>query len=274
MKIHPVAELFPMMSEEELDELAADIKANGLQQPIILDKDGILIDGRNRSEACRRAGIEPESIVLNGQDIVAYILSANIHRRNLTKGQAAMIVAKACPVSGHSSRQAAKLGNVSKGRIAQASLVLEFAGELADGIIAGTTPLDQAHQIALDRKAAANTAERQMAKLEQFAPDLAELVKEERIKLAEGIALLRDRQEEEKKHRQVTSRLFSEAILLFNPQANTPNELADHLLAAIDPEFVTVDLSAEHLKNALEVFKIIISKLSKKYGKPSRSTEG
>jgi hypothetical protein len=29
-------------------------------------------------------------------------------------------MAKACPVSGHSTRQAAKLGNVSKGRIAQA----------------------------------------------------------------------------------------------------------------------------------------------------------
>jgi ParB-like chromosome segregation protein Spo0J len=42
--VHPVADLFPMMTNEELDDLAADIKANGLIQPIVVDKDGFLID--------------------------------------------------------------------------------------------------------------------------------------------------------------------------------------------------------------------------------------
>jgi ParB-like chromosome segregation protein Spo0J len=46
--VHPVANLFPMLPDDELQELADDIRANGLQHPIVLDKDGVLIDGRNR----------------------------------------------------------------------------------------------------------------------------------------------------------------------------------------------------------------------------------
>lgn len=37
MRAHPVADMFPMMSEHELRELAADIKANGMHEPIVLD---------------------------------------------------------------------------------------------------------------------------------------------------------------------------------------------------------------------------------------------
>ena len=131
-KVHPIAELFPMMSDEELEELASDIKANGLQQPIVLDQDGTLIDGRNRLEACTRAEIEPKTTVLNGQDATAFILSANIQRRNLTKGQIAMVMAKARVETTQSSRQSAKLAKVSQSRIKCANIVREFAPELAD----------------------------------------------------------------------------------------------------------------------------------------------
>jgi len=46
MKTHPVAKLFPPLSEHELHSLAADIRANGLQQPIVV-QNGVLLDGRN-----------------------------------------------------------------------------------------------------------------------------------------------------------------------------------------------------------------------------------
>src|SRR3954447_2894984 len=59
--VHPAAAVLPMMSDDELDDLAADIEANGLLHPIVLDADGeLLIDGRNRLEACCRAGVEPQ----------------------------------------------------------------------------------------------------------------------------------------------------------------------------------------------------------------------
>jgi hypothetical protein len=51
----------------------------------------------NRSEACRQAKIEPIKEALDeGVDPVAYILSVNVTRRHLSKGQAAMAVARAC----------------------------------------------------------------------------------------------------------------------------------------------------------------------------------
>jgi ParB-like chromosome segregation protein Spo0J len=49
--VHPYADAFPMMSDDALDALADDIKANGLRHPIIRDKDGMA--GR-RPEPARR----------------------------------------------------------------------------------------------------------------------------------------------------------------------------------------------------------------------------
>lgn len=60
IKIHPAADLFPLMSEAELRELGEDIRAHGLQHPIVLyresgvDRDAgsyLLLDGRNRLDA-------------------------------------------------------------------------------------------------------------------------------------------------------------------------------------------------------------------------------
>ena len=46
LKVHPAADLFPMMSEDELRELGEDIRANGLLSPIVIDADDdTLVDG-------------------------------------------------------------------------------------------------------------------------------------------------------------------------------------------------------------------------------------
>src|SRR5271155_5626926 len=97
MKVHPAADIFPIMSDEELKDLAADIEANGLIHPVIVDADDQVIDGRNRLAACKLAGVKPTFEKLNGQDPLAYIVSANLARRNLTKGQQAMAYAKIYP---------------------------------------------------------------------------------------------------------------------------------------------------------------------------------
>ena len=57
----------------------------------------MLIDGRNQRAACKIAGVEPTTRELEGEDPTAFVLSANIHRRHITKGQRAMAVAMIYP---------------------------------------------------------------------------------------------------------------------------------------------------------------------------------
>jgi hypothetical protein len=93
--VHPVAMEFDLLQGEEFAELVADIKANGLIHPITLDKEGALLDGRNRLRACALAGVKPRFETYKGDDPVGFVISANIHRRHLTKEQKAEKIAAA-----------------------------------------------------------------------------------------------------------------------------------------------------------------------------------
>jgi hypothetical protein len=91
-QLHPLCSLFPRMAGAEFETLVADIKANGQREPIIIH-DGMILDGGNRYRACIEAGIPPETMQFGGGNLVSYVLSANLHRRHLSAGQQAAIVA-------------------------------------------------------------------------------------------------------------------------------------------------------------------------------------
>lgn len=93
-ELHPLCTLFPRLTGAEFDALREDIKANGLRQPIVLHE-GMILDGGNRYRACLDAGVEPHFVKFDGGNIVAFVLSANLHRRHLSAGQHAAIVASA-----------------------------------------------------------------------------------------------------------------------------------------------------------------------------------
>lgn len=95
---HPAANLFPMMEEEALDGLARDIKAHGQRFPIVLHK-GQILDGRNRYEACAIAGVQPKTVQWDGTggSPTRYVVSVNLHRRQLTPSQRAMVAAELEP---------------------------------------------------------------------------------------------------------------------------------------------------------------------------------
>lgn len=65
---HPYADEFPMASEDELQELTDSISTVGLIHPVVLTPDGFVLDGRNRMEACRRAGVDPTFETRDGDD--------------------------------------------------------------------------------------------------------------------------------------------------------------------------------------------------------------
>lgn len=92
--IHPAAELFPPMSDDEFGRLIADIRDHGQRDPIVVHQSAV-IDGRNRFLACQRLGIEPKAIEWDGAGTIeAFVVSKNLHRRHLNESQRAMIAAK------------------------------------------------------------------------------------------------------------------------------------------------------------------------------------
>jgi hypothetical protein len=96
MPVHPFAEIFPMMSPPEFADLVADIKANGLINPVTLDAEGRVLDGRNRLSACSEAGIEPRFVKCDPDvDPLSVLVSLNVKRRNLSAAQKAIAAADA-----------------------------------------------------------------------------------------------------------------------------------------------------------------------------------
>ena len=95
MQHHPFAKLFPMQSDEEIQSLADDIAKHGLRQPIVIDDNEEILDGRNRSAACVIAQVKPiyEPFVGSDAEKLAYVVSVNVHRRHLTTAQRAEIAA-------------------------------------------------------------------------------------------------------------------------------------------------------------------------------------
>jgi hypothetical protein len=81
------------LGEAELNELADDMLEHGQREPIWL-YDGKILDGRNRYRACLLKGINPHIMETRVADPVAFVTSANLHRRHLDPGQRAMIAAK------------------------------------------------------------------------------------------------------------------------------------------------------------------------------------
>lgn len=133
---HPVSSLFPILDKEKLDDLALDIADRGLLEPIWLHRDGRILDGRNRYAACQMVDVEPTFRTWEGNDsdLVAFVVSLNLHRRHLDDSQRAMVAAKLATlpkgtnqhasVEAPSQAEAAELMNVSRASVQRAKEVL------------------------------------------------------------------------------------------------------------------------------------------------------
>jgi hypothetical protein len=106
LKVHPAAELFPRMSDDELRALADDIKKHGLKVPVVLLKERgklSLLDGISRLDAMQLAGklsikngelYGCNSVVSESAEPYTLAASLNALRRHLTREQKHEIVAK------------------------------------------------------------------------------------------------------------------------------------------------------------------------------------
>jgi len=160
MQVHPAAQAFPLLDGEELEALAADIAANGLQELIVLDTDGAILDGRNRFRACELAEVAPRFRVYEGNDPVGFVVSANLRRRHLSESQRAMIGARLATmergrpetntsIDVFTQPKAAQLLNVSLPSVQRARQVLEHGiPELGQAVERGELAVSTAALIA------------------------------------------------------------------------------------------------------------------------------
>ena len=157
LDVHPAAELFPVMAEVELDDLAKDIARYGLQTPIIIwsaaDDDEpheALLDGRNRLDAAARAGLlgiddhsqlhimHPSGYCVpipktycREDDPYAVVISANIRRRHLsTKERQDLLISLIARKPELSDRQIAKTVGVDSKTIGTARTKGEDVGRI------------------------------------------------------------------------------------------------------------------------------------------------
>ncbi len=87
-------QLLPPLSDEEYRALKADIAAQGVLVPLVIDEDtGEVIEGHHRLKAwteLRAEGVKvpdyPKQVVrfANDDDRVAFVLAANLFRRHLS----------------------------------------------------------------------------------------------------------------------------------------------------------------------------------------------
>jgi polyhydroxyalkanoate synthesis regulator phasin len=197
IQTHPTADMFPMLSADELHDLAESIKTEGQHEAIVLSADGVLLDGRNRLAACEIAGVEPHFTTYSSSDPKGLILAHNLRRRHISKGQQAMIVAMARSFSEHALRHQAKVHSISLTRLSNAATVLKHNPPLAEQVRSGQLSLDAAYSTVRERQARAAEIQAQHGRLREHAPDLAEQVVEGLRTLDNAVAALDQRQHEE-----------------------------------------------------------------------------
>lgn len=276
--VHPAAEAYRLMTEEELTNLAADMMLHGQRDPIVLGRvNGAasekLVDGRNRLRACEIAGIEPKFETLqfeNDDEIKAFVKSRG-ERRNISKGEQAMAVAWLYPEPEKGGRgnkgKAAETADFSQRRLREARAVYRHSPELAKAVRDGIIPLDKALKDVEAARRELESTEAQLKRLRGMAPDLADLVEEERMKLDEATKVLESRIGNQQRVERTATELLSRLVDMVHPRTNSPEFYAAALTKDVNPKYWPPDglaFTQANLNAAAQVFAAI-AKLGPKW---------
>jgi ParB-like chromosome segregation protein Spo0J len=130
IEINPeYASLVPPLSEEEYNSVKKSVKENGLYIPIIVDQNGIILDGHHRYKICKELGIEPQFLVRNFNDSLEeklFVFQSNLQRRQLNNFQKTELALKSKSIVEEVARRNMSLGGSGKGK---GSKCLESLGE-------------------------------------------------------------------------------------------------------------------------------------------------
>lgn len=97
LSLHPACKLVPEMTNSEWTEFLADVGRRGIQEPLVVDEQDQILDGRHRHRAAGFAETETvlcRRVEFDEAEKTRFVLGAALHRRNLTIDQRAMMAAK------------------------------------------------------------------------------------------------------------------------------------------------------------------------------------
>jgi len=179
-------------------------------------------------------------------DAVRAFVKSRGERRDLTKGERAMSLALLYPAEtgtggrgkkGSQSKRAAETAGVSHRRIQEARQVLKHAPDLALAVRDGTVRLDDTLARVQEEKKVLENTETSIARLRAEAPDLADLVVEERLKLTEAILALDSRITEARRQQETATRVLQSIFDAIFPRGASPEEWAERLTADVSSDF-------------------------------------
>lgn len=81
------ASLMPAMSDLEYSSLKSSIQEHGQSFPIVVNQDGVILDGHYRYKACHEPGIKPSVLVRQFENRLQekkFIVVSNLNRRHPT----------------------------------------------------------------------------------------------------------------------------------------------------------------------------------------------
>lgn len=89
-------QVMPRLSAEEFAELEASILESGVQVPISVSADGLIIDGHHRDEIARKHSLHCPRVVVEGDEgkLRSLAFSLNLHRRHLSREQKRQVIAE------------------------------------------------------------------------------------------------------------------------------------------------------------------------------------
>jgi ParB-like chromosome segregation protein Spo0J len=226
-EVHPAAGIFPLMHDADLELLASDIRANGLRQPLVLDTDGRLLDGRNRLRACELAGVEPVFATVETDDPLGYVVSLNVLRRNLSPSQRAILAAEAWDMvpDSRQERRAQKLGtlfNANHEYVRKARTLLVRDPDAAAEVKAGNILVGDAYEALRARGLATKKQREEVDTLRTDHADLADAVENGQLTITNARASAADRDRVERNHRHAVTESIAEAVQKLDWLLNRP----------------------------------------------------
>ena len=123
MDSHEYANLFPMMTDEELQQLCESMKAGYDETSPIVLYGGKILDGRNRQRAADAVGITPlyRDFIGSDKEALDFVIRHNLTRRHLNETQRAVIGSRLANMErgGDGSNQHSKSANLHNSKVTQ-----------------------------------------------------------------------------------------------------------------------------------------------------------